>query len=156
MVSTHRRRPRQCIRLRVGRHAVVLAMAVLALQALSPPGYMPGSLAGGWPVVLCPEGLPTGWLHDLAPAETHAHHAAAAQPDSLPAPHDTDHDAGMQLDMLAYCPLGSVLDGTVLAVRPLAVAPGQRPTARSPAPGTSRVQQPPAWRALARGPPALV
>ena len=56
------------------RHSVALCAVSLALllQCLAPPGYMAGSLDDGWPVVLCPEGLPAGFLggHE---ARTHVH-----------------------------------------------------------------------------------
>lgn len=65
-------------------------IVVLLLHSLAPGGYMPASIATGWPVMLCPDGLPDGFLAALsqhprpAPASTpvpepvhpaaHAHH----------------------------------------------------------------------------------
>ena len=65
---------------------------VLVLQSLAPPGYMAGSLENGWPVVLCPKGLPDAFLGHAA----HHHHESAAGAEDLP------------LD--GHCPLGSVFD----------------------------------------------
>lgn len=75
--------------------AVICVSLALLLQSLAPPGYMAGSLDGGWPVVLCPEGLPAGFL---AHGE-HAHH------------HETA-GAGEDVSLDGHCPLGSVMDTT--------------------------------------------
>jgi hypothetical protein len=78
------------------RNSVALAAVSLALllQALAPPGYMAGSLDDGWPVVLCPEGLPSGFLGQ------HGHHH-----------HQETSGEDMSLD--GHCPLGGVLDASV-------------------------------------------
>ena len=76
-----------------GSKLVVLAVSlVLVLQSLAPPGYMAGSLNDGWPVVLCPKGLPDAFLGHAA----HHHHEMAPGAEDLP------------LD--GHCPLGSVFD----------------------------------------------
>ena len=66
--------------------------AILVLQSLAPPGYMAGSLEDGWPVVLCPEGLPHAFLGHAA----HHHHDTTA--------------AGEDLSLDGHCPLGGVFD----------------------------------------------
>ena len=82
--------------------AFVCATLALLLQSLAPPGYMAGSIEGGWPVVLCPEGLPPGFLgHDA-----HHHH------------HD-DADGAGDLSLDGYCPLGSVLDASLALLLPM-------------------------------------
>jgi hypothetical protein len=92
----------------------VLAAAALALvlQSLAPPGYMPGSISSGWPVILCPEGLPPGFL-----GHVHGHHQGASG----------KHKADMGLD--GHCPLGSIL-GTVALAATMALPAGQRLAAR--------------------------
>jgi hypothetical protein len=87
--------------------AFVCAALALLLQSLAPPGYMAGSIEGGWPVVLCPEGLPPGFLgHD-------AHH------------HHDDSDGTGDLSLDGYCPLGSVLDASLAMLLPMLQAASQ-------------------------------
>lgn len=75
-----------------GSLAFVCVSLALLLQSLAPPGYMAGSLDNGWPVVLCPEGLPSGFLE-----QEHHHH------------HDEGPGAGgLDLSLDGHCPLGSV------------------------------------------------
>ena len=76
--------------------AILVSLALL-LQSLAPPGYMAGSLSEGWPVVLCPEGLPAGYLGHVG----HGHH------------HD-EEAGGKDLSLDGHCPLGSVLDASAL------------------------------------------
>ena len=78
------------------RHSAALCAVSLALllQCLAPPGYMAGSLEDGWPVVLCPEGLPAGFLGG------HAHH------------HHHAEQSGDDLSLDGYCPLGGMLDAS--------------------------------------------
>jgi len=80
---------------------VAAALAALMLQGLAPPGYMPGSLSSGWPVMLCPEGLPKGFLS--GGHHHHGHHQAAGGA--------ADHDPGLG----EHCPLGGMLDGAALS-----------------------------------------
>lgn len=75
--------------------ALVSVSLALLLQALAPPGYMAGSLDQGWPVVLCPEGLPSGFLgHD----DHQGHH------------HHGDDKTAEDVSLDGYCPLGGMLD----------------------------------------------
>ena len=67
---------------------------VLLLQSLAPPGYMAGSVKNGWPVVLCPEGLPAGFFG-------HAQHH-----------HNQEESGSHDQSLGAHCPLGSVLDAS--------------------------------------------
>lgn len=80
----------------VTRGLVLAALAALLLQSLAPPGYMHGSADAGWPVVLCPEGLPKGFLEAV-----HGHHA-----------HHHQHDAagGQDSGLGEHCPLAGTLD----------------------------------------------
>lgn len=55
-----------------------LALAALLLQSLAPPGYMHGSADSGWPVVLCPEGLPAGFLESAHGHHEHQHHGTGS------------------------------------------------------------------------------
>ena len=68
----------------------VVLCAALVLQCLAPSGYMAGSLEDGWPVVLCPEGLPPGSV-------AHRHH-------------DDPAEHGHDWSFSGHCALGGVLD----------------------------------------------
>ncbi len=98
-------RPTRANSLPKARYSAALAAVSLALllQCLAPPGYMAGSLDDGWPVVLCPEGLPAGFLGH------HGHH------------HGEESAEDLSLD--GYCPLGGMLD-TTTAVQAVALADG--------------------------------
>jgi len=87
---------------------VAAALAALLLQGLAPPGYMPGSLASGWPVVLCPEGLPKGFLGG---GHHHGHHQGHHPAHHQGSGHGADHDPGLG----EHCPLGGMLDGAALS-----------------------------------------
>ena len=84
--------------------AVFCVSVALLLQSLAPPGYMAGSIDAGWPVILCPEGLPAGFL---AHGE-HGHH------------HD-ETGGGEDVSIDGHCPLGSVLDAST-SLAPLQTA----------------------------------
>ncbi|MEO0972082.1 MAG: hypothetical protein AAFX85_03240 [Pseudomonadota bacterium] len=71
----------------------VLAVLALCLRVLVPVGYMPASLAGGWYLQWCPDGLPVEVVEALfageAASAAHAHHHqghadATAQSDASP------------------------------------------------------------------------
>jgi hypothetical protein len=98
------------------RAAGAAAWLVLLLQSLAPPGYMPGSLADGWPVVLCPEGLPAGFLR------AHHHHDGAA-----------DEFSHLDSSLEGYCPLGGVLDGSAISVPGMACTDPRLPGPALPA-----------------------
>jgi hypothetical protein len=85
-------RKTELVRLRYTTALVAVSLALL-LQCLAPPGYMAGNLDNGWPVVLCPEGLPAGFLGEHG----HHHHAEAS---------------GEDLSLDGYCPLGGILDAS--------------------------------------------
>lgn len=120
-------------------HTLALACVSLALllQCIAPPGYMAGSLDNGWPVVLCPEGLPAGFLE-------HEHHH-----------HDEGPGAGASdLSLDGHCPLGSVF-GESAAVLALNSGTDTDPEADS----VDQIYQPPRLRGiyrsdLSRAPPA--
>ena len=84
----------------ISKAALIAVTCALILQSLAPPGYMHGSLKDGWPVVLCPEGMPAGYL-----GQGHHHH-------------DEDGTSEHDLSLGDRCPLGSVLDGTLAAKLP--------------------------------------
>lgn len=115
--------------------ALVAVSLALLLQCLAPPGYMAGSLDNGWPVVLCPEGLPTGFLGD--------HH------------HHHEEGTGEDVSLGGYCPLGGILDvSTALPTLNLAIDPIRFAASGVPqhaAPSRRRVEAHPA-----RAPPTRV
>jgi hypothetical protein len=133
-------------RARAGRHALLpVLLFALCVRALVPAGYMVGSAADGWPVVLCPEGLPAGFLTvsaprasaDDAPGMSHHHGAAAADEPAAHAPPGSDpvrepldptaphgEHAGPGSDTVAqHCPWGGALDKAALAFADAAPAP---------------------------------
>ena len=52
----------------------VASLATLVLRALTPDGYMIGSLKSGLLFELCPEGMPPGFLQALTGEHHHSHH----------------------------------------------------------------------------------
>lgn len=77
--------------LRARRPPTVLLMAAamaLLLRTVVPAGYMPAPLTSGWPVQICPDGLPVGAIAALL-GQAHAHHhhghsASSDDPAALP------------------------------------------------------------------------
>jgi hypothetical protein len=53
---------------------LVAALATLALRALTPDGYMPGSADSGLLYELCPEGMPAEIMQALGGNNHHHHH----------------------------------------------------------------------------------
>jgi hypothetical protein len=89
----HRRRGWRGIVRRCSRVAAISVLgACLALRAVTPAGYMPGSIADGTPFVLCPGSTP-GASYFLAHGATehshHHHHDQGAADKSPDIPWDT-------------------------------------------------------------------
>jgi hypothetical protein len=64
---------------------LVAALATLAVRALTPDGYMPGSAQSGLLYEMCPEGMPAEIMQALAGDSHHHHHGSgddAASPGS--------------------------------------------------------------------------
>jgi len=93
------------------RHALSFTLSVLLLvQGAMPSGYMPSAIDGGWPVMLCPDGLPENFLSD----RSHQHHHS---PETV---HGSNEDgpSSDENSTTDYCPLGSALDTAVIAGLP--------------------------------------
>ena len=58
---------------------LVATLATLALRALAPDGYMPGSAKSGLLYELCPEGMPVEIMQALAGDSQHHHHGNAGE-----------------------------------------------------------------------------
>lgn len=56
-------------------------LGTLLLRALVPVGYMPATLASGWPVQLCPDGMSAEAMTALL-GQSHQHHSAVIAQDS--------------------------------------------------------------------------
>jgi hypothetical protein len=56
---------------RARRNALMLLLAAMALRAIIPVGYMPGSLDGGLLFEMCPEGMPTAMVQALGGKHHH-------------------------------------------------------------------------------------
>lgn len=81
----------------VRRTLICTAYFALACRLAIPPGYMPASLEDGWPIKLCPAGLPDGLLS--AEKGDHAQH----------------QDNGLDEESApAYCPVGSLAELSAL------------------------------------------
>ncbi len=136
----------------------LLLSLVLVVQGAMPAGYMPASIDSGWPVMLCPDGLPQGFLLDDNAAAPHANHAAHSvdhtrhslhsQPEDATA---HNHEADAEPD---YCPLGNALIVATIAAAPGVAEDAPQPTldraelANLALPGL-RIYSP-----ISRGPPA--
>lgn len=72
-----------------------LVLALVALRALTPVGYMPAPAGSGLLFVLCPEGLPAVLTAALSGKGTHHHHGSGEGPASATT---ADH-----------CPIGHLL-----------------------------------------------
>lgn len=165
-----RRRPDPGLRRPPARRApasrAVLRVLLVALcvRALVPDGFMFGSFANGWPVVLCPDGLPAGYLAQLPGAAAQAAHRPGAH---APAPPERGHhadaaasgghtDAGGHADpgvaVAQHCAWGAVLDKVALAPAQHASGPlpprhGPVPVRRVLAPASARLRGPASPRA---------
>ena len=58
---------------------LVAALATLALRALTPDGYMPGSADSGLLYELCPEGMPAEIMQALGGNNHHHHHGGDSE-----------------------------------------------------------------------------
>ena len=91
------------MRRRYSRFASVALLGIM-LHALVPGGFMPASLAGGWFVELCPDGMARALFEALTGPERHgehSHHAAA--------------DSGYDGHAFEQCDLGNGFAGPVLS-----------------------------------------
>ncbi len=118
-----------------GRNPLSLALSLLLIvQGVMPSGYMPASVAEGWPVALCPEGLPPAFLLVRPAAAPRAGHHANHHD------HGGAEQSGQEVHAGAsdYCPIGSALDVSAVAVLVATGAAGLRPYAHP----TSSYQRP--------------
>ena len=132
--GTHTRRSRWLF-------AVCLALAV---QSLYPAGYMPASLASGWPIMLCPDGLPTGFL-DSGDHHSGAHHHGAT--------HDHRDGGGDEPTASDGCALGKALQAQAMLPSPVDVGLGGTQSDAVGPPTTHRVTRRPEKGHRARAPP---
>lgn len=77
---------------------LVAALATLALRALTPDGYMPGSANSGLLYELCPDGMPAEIMQALAGGGHHHHHG---------------HDDAGAVTGTEQCPIGHMLASAV-------------------------------------------
>lgn len=101
--------------------ASLLLSLLLLVQGLTPAGFMPAAVESGWLVMLCPEGLPAGFLAPSDnPHAAHQQHSMAHQHGSPAdaaaghAGHSTDDHHGS----VDYCQLGSALHAPAVAILP--------------------------------------
>ena len=87
------------------RNLLVAALAMLALRALTPEGYMPGSPSSGLLFELCPSGMPAEIMQALNGGGHHSgHHGHHG--------HHGDNDA---MSGTEQCPIGHMLASAVAA-----------------------------------------
>lgn len=79
---------------------LVAALATLALRALTPDGYMPGSATSGLLYELCPDGMPAEIMQTLAGGGYHHHHGS---------------DDAAAVTGTEQCPIGHMLASAVAA-----------------------------------------
>ena len=88
------------------RRWICAAVLIVLVQSMYPSGFMPSSLADGWPMALCPQGLPMGFLSD-------DHHHGHLQ-----------HGDQQQRSQLGeFCPIGCGLDVKAAPTLVLDLAP---------------------------------
>ncbi|MBT8109323.1 MAG: hypothetical protein KJO27_01240 [Gammaproteobacteria bacterium] len=78
---------------------LVAALATLAVRALTPDGYMPGSAHSGLLYELCPEGMPAEIMQALAGDSHHHHHGGG---DDVASPGSSEQ-----------CPIGHMLASVI-------------------------------------------
>ena len=78
---------------------LLAALAMLALRALTPEGYMPAAQGSGLLFELCPEGMPAEVMQALSGGGHHHHHGAPG----------SDTDAAGTSD----CPIGHMLASAI-------------------------------------------
>lgn len=132
-------------RYRATRLRIVLAGLIflsLAARALTPAGYMPGSVADGTPFVLCPNSTPGAGYFLERRDNGHAHHQHHQGSD------DTAADAPWE-----FCPFGVALTPGAPAADPLPpfLVPGHAATAAP----VVILRAGPSRAFRARGPPLL-
>jgi len=101
-------------RQRVNSRVLGLLMVGLVMRLLSPAGFMPGDLlAGDSLIVVCPNGLPSGFL-DASHASSHeATQGVSVEADGGGRHHhspDTDGIDSQSPDSSGHCPFGLVVD----------------------------------------------
>jgi hypothetical protein len=84
---------------------LVAALTTLALRALTPEGYMPGSRGSGLLFELCPEGMPAAVMQALSGGGGHHHHHHQG--------HGGDESASMS--GTEQCPIGHMLASAMAA-----------------------------------------
>jgi hypothetical protein len=125
--------------------SVAILVIAMVLRALTPGGYMPGSLADGTPYVLCPYSTPGAgyFLSRSQGAHSYQHNHSQA---------DTDNSADRPWE---FCPLGAAFAAAAPAYDeavPAISVDGTYLTATTP---RVRLAKPPRRTVWARGPPAL-
>ena len=88
------------------RSFLVATLVTLALRALTPEGYMPGSRDSGLLFELCPEGMPPEIMRALSGGGEHHHHHHH---------HDqgSGQDDGGGMSGTEQCPIGHMLASAV-------------------------------------------
>lgn len=102
---------------------LVAALATLALRALTPEGYMPGSPGSGLLFELCPEGMPAEVMQALSGGGGHHHHHQGH-----------GEDGGASMPGTEQCPIGHMLVSAIAvdADVPAVVIPGTPPLVELP------------------------
>lgn len=83
---------------------LIAALAMLALRALTPDGYMPGSQGSGLLYELCPSGMPAEIMRALAGGghDPHRHHHSGG-------------DGEASVSGTEQCPIGHMLGSAIAA-----------------------------------------
>ena len=120
------------------------ATAALCLQSLFPSGYMPADVSTGWVAMICPDGLPTGFVRSLQGDQQHHHHHHHHGAENEPAA------------SMADCQLGGAIDQPVSVAAVMAVALDESVDAWRTAPRHVAVHKAAPSSYRSRAPPRIV
>jgi hypothetical protein len=91
------------------RLVLVAALATLALRALTPDGYMPGSAESGLVYELCPDGMPAEIMQALAGDSHHHHHHGDDGTTSV----SSTEQCPIGVSSTEQCPIGHMLASAI-------------------------------------------
>jgi hypothetical protein len=83
------------------RRLASLAMLAMLLRVVIPSGYMPSSLADGWYLQFCPDGIPSAVMALLIGDDSHHHHHHGDMADAMKSGSESD-----SASMFNQCDIG--------------------------------------------------
>lgn len=95
------------------RNWLIAVCVALFVQSMYPAGYMPASMAGGWPIMLCPNGMPVLFM-----ASRHQQHGGHQHHGD----HQSHGDQTREQQADDTCPVGKALDSQALPIATVTAA----------------------------------